>query len=109
MVKSLGLIETIGFSAAISALDAASKAADVKLIGCERVIGVGGAVSVTVKIEGDVASVQAGVEAGVKAANKVGKVASYHVIPRPQDDVMHFVAGSRGIAVTAEEGKGNKE
>ena len=88
MVKSLGLIETIGLSAAISALDAASKTANVALVGCEKVIGAGKSVSVTIKIDGDVASVQAGVEAGVKAANQVGSVISHHVIPRPQDDVL---------------------
>lgn len=47
MKAALGLIETIGLTTAITALDAASKAADVKLVGVDKVIGVEKLVSVT--------------------------------------------------------------
>lgn len=87
MGKALGLIETLGLTAAITALDAASKNADVILVGHEKVIGAGGAVSVTIQLEGDVAAVQSSVDAGVIAAKKIGKVLSYHVIPRPHEEV----------------------
>lgn len=87
MNKALGLIETVGLTTAITALDAASKAADVTLVGYEKVIGAGKAVSVTIQIAGEVAAVKASVEAGVSAANRVGTVLSYHVIPRPHEEV----------------------
>ncbi|WP_132996317.1 BMC domain-containing protein [Sporanaerobacter acetigenes] len=87
MDKALGLIETVGFATAVTALDAASKAADVNLIGVEKVIGVDKAVSVTIQFAGEVAAVQAAVDAGVEAGNRVGKIVSGHVIPRPHDEV----------------------
>ncbi|MFA5523843.1 MAG: BMC domain-containing protein [Tissierellales bacterium] len=87
MKSALGLIEVVGLTAAITALDAASKAADVKLVGVEKVIGVDKLVSVTINIVGEVAAVKAAVEAGVTAGNKVGRVVSGHVIPRPHDEV----------------------
>jgi len=92
-VKSaLGLIEVVGLTAAITALDAASKAADVKLVGVEKVIGVDKVVSVTINIAGEVAAVKAAVEAGVSAGNKVGKVVSGHVIPRPHEEVDRLIS-----------------
>ncbi len=79
MKNSLGLIETWGLIPAIVAADAASKAAMVSLLGYE----LARAGLVTVKVVGDVAAVQAAVSAGAAAAEKVGKVVSVHVIPRP--------------------------
>lgn len=76
---SLGLIETLGIVPAIVAADAASKAAMVSLLGYEMA----GAGLVTIKVVGDVSAVKAGVSAGAAAAEKVGKVISVHVIPRP--------------------------
>ena len=87
MRAALGLIEAVGLTAAITALDAASKAADIKLVGYEKVIGAGQAVTVTIQIAGEVAAVQASVDAGVAAANRIGRVLSYHVIPRPHEEV----------------------
>lgn len=87
MQKALGLIEAQGLTTAVTALDAASKAADIMLIGIEKVIGVGKGVGVTINIAGEVAAVKAAVEAGVIAGNRVGIVISSHVIPRPHDEV----------------------
>lgn len=87
MKAALGLIETIGLTTAITALDAASKAADVKLVGYDKVIGVEKVVSVTINIAGEVAAVKAAVDAGVAAASRVGTVVSGHVIPRPHEEV----------------------
>lgn len=47
--KSLGLIETVGMSAAVEAADAAMKSANVSLVGYELTKGGG---MVTVKLEG---------------------------------------------------------
>lgn len=79
---ALGLIETRGLVGAIEAADAMVKAADVQLIGKERVE----AGLVTVKIKGDVAAVRAAVDAGAAAAQRVGELVSTHVIPRPDDE-----------------------
>jgi microcompartment protein CcmL/EutN len=91
MNKALGLIETRGLTTAVTALDAASKAADITLIGVEKVIGVDKAVGVTINIAGEVAAVKAAVEAGVIAGNRVGTVISSHVIPRPHEEVDRLI------------------
>lgn len=87
MQMALGLVEALGFTTAVAALDAASKAADVILIGSEKIIGVGGMVGVNIQIAGEVAAVSAAVDAAVDAAKRVGIVQSSHVIPRPHDEV----------------------
>ena len=78
---ALGLIETRGLVGAIEAADAATKAADVQLIGKERA----DAGLMTIKLRGDVAAVRAAVDAGAAAAQRVGELVSSHVIPRPDD------------------------
>ncbi len=91
MRSAVGLMEAIGLTAAMAAVDAACKAAEVTLVGFEKVIGAGKAVSVTVHIAGEVAAVQAGVDAGVAAASKSGRILSYHVIPRPHEEVEKLI------------------
>ena len=80
--QAIGIIEVVGFTTAVTAIDAAVKSANVSLLGYETVIGVQKAISLTVKLTGEVAAINAAVAAGVAAGNKVGKVVSYHVIPR---------------------------
>lgn len=92
MGAALGLIETVGLSAAAAALDAATDTADVELVGCEKVIGAGKSVSVTIHLAGQVAAVQAAVEYGVSAAEKVGTVLASRVLPRPHEDVNRLIA-----------------
>lgn len=87
MNKALGLIEAQGLTTAVTALDAASKAADIILVGVEKVIGLEKGVGVTINIAGEVAAVQAAVEAALIAGNRVGRVISSHVIPRPHDEI----------------------
>ncbi|PKU24077.1 BMC domain-containing protein [Telmatospirillum siberiense] len=82
-VRSLGLIETWGLTAAIEAADAGAKAANVSLLGLE--LARGGLV--TVKFSGDVAAVHAAVSAASVAAGRVGKVVSTHVIARPNEQL----------------------
>ena len=81
--EALGMIETKGLVASIEAADAMVKAANVRLIGKEKV----GAGLVTVMVRGDVGAVKAAVEAGAAAAKRVGEIVSVHVIPRPHDNV----------------------
>lgn len=84
---ALGLIETVGYATAVSAADAAVKAADVEIIGLEKIIGVNGYVSVTVHFSGDVAAVQSAVDAGREKGEMVGDVVSSEVIARAHSDV----------------------
>ena len=88
---ALGLIEAIGLGTAVTALDAACKTADVTLVGYEKVIGAGKAVSVTIQIVGDVAAVQAAVSAGTAAGERVGKILATRVIPRPHEEVDELI------------------
>ncbi len=81
--QALGLVETKGLVAAIEAADAMVKAANVQLIGKEKI----GSGLVTVMVRGDVGAVKASVEAGAAAAKRVGELVSVHVIPRPHEDV----------------------
>jgi ethanolamine utilization protein EutM len=80
-LHALGLIETYGYGTAISAADAALKAAAVEIVRIEPTIGSGGSLGVTVYLCGDVASVSSAVSAGEAEANRVGKVVSVDVIP----------------------------
>lgn len=87
MSEALGLIETIGYTTAVSAADAALKAANVTLVAVERVIGAGGSLGVTIHLSGDVAAVSSAVQAGTEAGGKIGRVLSSHVIPRAHQEV----------------------
>ncbi len=80
--EALGMIETRGLTAAIEAADAMTKAAEVTLIGTEKI----GSGLVTVMVRGDVGAVKAAVEAGEAAASKLGEMVATHVIPRPHAD-----------------------
>ena len=81
--ESLGLIETRGLTAAIEAADAMVKAAEVTLVGTEKI----GSGLVSVMVRGDVGAVKAAVEAGAAVAGRLGEVIATHVIPRPHADV----------------------
>lgn len=81
--EALGMIETRGLTAAIEAADAMTKAAEVTLIGTEKI----GSGLVTVMVRGDVGAVKASVEAGTAAASRLGELVASHVIPRPHADV----------------------
>ena len=83
MMEALGMIETRGLVAAIEAADAMVKAANVVLVGSEKI----GSGLVSVMVRGDVGAVKAAVEAGSAAANSLGEVIATHVIPRPHNDV----------------------
>ena len=81
--EALGLVETRGLVGSIEAADAMVKAANVQLIGYEKI----GAAYVTVMVRGDVGAVKAATDAGAEAAARVGEVVSVHVIPRPHAEV----------------------
>lgn len=91
-LQAIGMIETKGLTALLEGSDAALKAANVQLIGWEKV----GSGYVSAFFRGDVAAVKAAVDAGAAAAAAVGEVISVHVIPRPHDDLVNlgkFIGG----------------
>jgi len=79
--QAIGMIETKGLIAAVEALDAALKAANVKFVRQDKV----GSGFVAVTVEGDVAAVKAAVDAGANAGRRVGEIVSVHVIARPAE------------------------
>ncbi len=105
---ALGLIETIGLSTAMVALDAATKSADVELVGYDKVIGVGKMISITLNLSGEVADVQAAVEAGQRAGSAVGTVVAAHVIARPHEEVDKVIGKYEKSFLPGSEGKVEK-
>ncbi len=81
--QALGMIETRGLVAAIEAADAMLKAANVELVGTEKI----GSGLVSIMVRGDVGAVKAAVEAGQASATRLGEIVATHVIPRPHTDV----------------------
>ena len=88
-MEALGMVETRGLTAAIEAADSMVKAAQVTLIGTEKI----GSGLVTVMVRGDVGAVKAAVEAGAANAAKLGELVATHVIPRPHQDVEKILPG----------------
>jgi len=81
--QAIGILETQGLTAILEATDAMLKAADVKLVGKEKI----GAAYVTVIVTGDVAAVTAAIQAGQQAVGSLGKVIAAHVIARPHTEL----------------------
>lgn len=82
--QAIGIIETQGLTAVLEATDTMLKAANVTLVGKEKI----GAAYVTVIVKGDVAAVKAAVDAGAKAVGGLGKLIAAHVIARPHEDLV---------------------
>ena len=87
--EALGMVETRGLVASVEAADAMVKAADVVLVGTEKI----GSGLVTVMVRGDVGAVKAATEVGANAAAKLGELVAVHVIPRPHNDVEKILPG----------------
>ena len=81
--EALGMIECRGLVAMIEAADAAVKAANVTLVGWEKI----DAGLVTAIVRGEVGAVKAAVDAGAAAGRRVGEVLSTHIIPRPHSNI----------------------
>jgi ethanolamine utilization protein EutM len=82
-MQALGMVECMGLVAMIEAADAMVKAANVQLVGYEKI----DAGLVTAIVRGEVGAVKAAVDAGAAAARRIGTVTAVHVIPRPHDEV----------------------
>ena len=81
--EALGMVETRGLVASIEAADSLLKAANVALVGTEKI----GSGLVTVMVRGDVGAVKSAVESGAESAGRLGELVATHVIPRPHTDV----------------------
>ena len=81
--EALGMVETRGLVASIEAADTMLKAANVVLVGTEKI----GSGLVTVMVRGDVGAVKSAVESGAEAAGRLGELVATHVIPRPHNYV----------------------
>jgi microcompartment protein CcmL/EutN len=86
-IFALGFIETQGFTAVFEAIDSACKAANVEVIGKEKL----GGGYITVVVKGDVAAVKAAVEAGTAKVQGLGKLIAGHVIARPSAAVLSLL------------------
>ena len=84
---AIGLLETQGFTAVIDAIDTACKAANVTVLGKEKL----GGGYVTVIVQGDVAAVKAAIEAGKERVEGLGTLIAAHVIARPSAGVMSLL------------------
>jgi len=92
--EAIGMIETKGIVAAVEAVDAALKAANVTFVEQHKV----GSGLVAVTFRGDVAAVRAAVDAGAEAAGRVGTVIAVHVIARPHDELGGMMPKSKKSA-----------
>ncbi len=84
---AIGLIETQGFAAVLEAIDTACKAANVTVVGKEKL----GGGYITVIVEGDIAAVEAAVTAGREKVGDLGKLIAAHVISRPSPAIMSLL------------------
>lgn len=81
--QALGMLETLGLLAALSAADAMVKTADVTIRGYDRVDpGI-----IAVYIEGDVSAVDSAIASGKRVAQTLGGYRTSKVIPRPVDSL----------------------
>ena len=85
-MKSLGLIEVSGVTAAIDCLDIMCKSADVQFVTWERKLG---GRLVTVVVEGQVSAVTAAVDNAM--ANAIKKPVSHAVIASPHEEVQRLL------------------
>lgn len=91
-MEALGMIETKGLVAMIEGVDAMLKAANVRMVGWDKI----GSGLVTAFVVGDVAAVKAAIDAGASAASKIGEVMSVQVIPRPHEELSAILPKPKG-------------
>ena len=91
LIMALGLIEVFGFTTAVVVADAVAKAADVTIVALDKNKPAAGDAAevpllMTVKFEGDVAAVEAGMQAGMVEAEKRGMLVTSDLISRQAED-----------------------
>jgi ethanolamine utilization protein EutM len=86
-LEAIGMIECKGLVTLIEASDAMLKAANVTLVGWQKI----GSGLVTAFVAGDVAAVKAAIDAGAAAGGRIGEVVGVQVIPRPAEDLVNVL------------------
>lgn len=84
---ALGMIETMGLTCLLPALDEAVKSADVQVVKIEKV----DAGIVTGFVIGDVSSVHAAIENGAQKAKQLGGFRASKVISKPDESIFAFL------------------
>ena len=84
---ALGFLETQGFTAVFEAVDTACKAADVEVVGKEKL----GGGYVTIVIQGQLSAVSTAVAAGKDKVEGLGKLIAAHVVARPSPAVLKLL------------------
>ena len=87
-MKALGFVEVSGVVAAIEALDAMLKTADVEFVTWEKKLG---GRLVTVVVTGSISAVQEAVESGSARANKITKTVAHALIANPHEEVIKLL------------------
>lgn len=87
-MDSLGFLEVKGLATSVVACDAMLKASNVTFLNHEYAKGGGWT---TIKIAGDVASVQAALDVGVAVAQQYNALVSQTVIARPTEDLDYMI------------------
>ena len=91
MNDALGLLETIGLTPTLVALDTMEKCAQVSLVQCELNDDCG----VCTKITGSVSAVNTAIETGCRVAKRMGGQAVAHVIQRPDAQGLKVIVSPR--------------
>jgi ethanolamine utilization protein EutM len=87
-MKALGFVEVSGTVAAVEALDAMLKTADVEFLTWEKKLG---GRLVTLIISGSVSSVQEAVKHGKARADKITKTVASAVIANPHEEILRMI------------------
>ncbi len=85
--KAIGILELRGITASIQAADAMVKAADVRVIGTQKI----GNALIYIAIEGTVDAVNAAIFAGNGVAERLGEVYAHTVIARPCAEIVQII------------------
>ncbi len=88
---AIGLFEISGLVASIEALDAMTKAAEVRLIHTEKRLG---GRLVTLIVTGEISAVTSAIEAAYECASMLGPVYGRNCIARPHSEIMKFFDAS---------------
>lgn len=98
--SALGLLSTPSFPAIVGTADAMLKAAEVTLVGYEKI----GSGYCTVVVRGNIADVRLAVEEGSRLAEKLGQTVSKLVIARPMPNLEAvFPIGSHLVEIAQEQ------
>lgn len=85
--EAIGVIETIGFTAAVEAIDVMTKASNVRLVGS---ISVGSGL-ISVVVRGDIGAVKSAIDASIVVVKGLGRFETSLVIPRPHDEAVSLL------------------